>query len=85
MNKLMLASIVACGLCAGCTYTKVNLIAGTLTRISVLEKADIPKISAVTTNNVLVSMEGYSNDGGSAASGVIVEKAVSAAVKAATP
>jgi len=72
-------------LVSGCTYTKADLLKGTITRISVLQKTEIPEVSATTTNGVLCSMKGYANDGGSAAVGVIVEKAVSAAVKAATP
>lgn len=82
---LMVAVAAVALLVSGCTYTKADLLKGTITRISVLQKTEIPKISAVTTNNVLVSMEGYANDGGSAAVGVIVEKAVGAAVRAVKP
>lgn len=82
VTQLLAAALLAL-LAAGCTYTRSDLIKGTVTRISILQKVDIPKLSALTTNNVLVTLEGYANDGGSGTAAAVTEAAVKAGISAA--
>jgi hypothetical protein len=64
MRKITLMALASLALATGCTYTHADLTKGTVRRISVLQKTDVPNVTATGTNGVVVSMVGYSNDGG---------------------
>ena len=80
MKKLMFMALAALVVTTGCTYTHADLIKGTVRRVSVLQKTEVPNVTATSTNGVVVSMVGYSNDGG----GPGIEMAAKAFGKAAS-
>jgi hypothetical protein len=71
--------ISAMMLAGGCTQTKIQTPAWSLTRTSVLQSTAVPKITVL--NDGSIEVEGYSNDGGNGAIAAIVTAAVQAAVK----
>lgn len=79
MKRIAIAAL-AVALLAGCTQTRVTTPTWSLTRTSVLQRTEVPRITVLTDGSIEV--EGYSNDGGGAAMKAIGEAAVGAAIKA---
>jgi hypothetical protein len=79
LKKLLVTSILAAG--AGCTHTTVETPTLKLSRISFLQRVEIPGL-AVSTNGT-ITLTGYTNEGGADAAAKIAGAAVSAAVTAA--
>ena len=86
----VICAIIVCVLaCCGCTMTRMESLEGGgfyFKRISVLQRTDVPEFSVATDGgDSAVTLKGYTNDGGAELIGAAVERAVSAAVKSATP
>lgn len=73
---LLIAAAVAV---SGCTQTKIKTPTWSLTRVSFLQRTEVPQITVLTDGSIEV--QGYSNDGGNAAIGAIVEAAIRGATK----
>ena len=71
--------IAAIMMLAGCTQTKIETKTWSMTRLTLLQRTDVPRITVLDDGSIEV--EGYSNDGGNGAIAAAVEAAVRGAVK----
>ena len=78
MKRVLIAGL-AVALLSGCTQTRITTPTWSLTRVSFLQRTEVPQITVLTDGSIEV--QGYSNDGGNAAIGAIVEAAIRGAVK----
>lgn len=72
-------AIAAMMLAGGCTQTKIQTPTWSMTRLTFLQRTDVPKITVLDDGSIEV--EGYSNDGGNGAIAAAVGAAVKAAVR----
>ena len=71
--------VIAAMMLAGCTQTRITTPTWSMTRLTLLQRTDVPKITVLDDGSIEV--EGYSNDGGNGAIAAAVGAAVKAAVK----